>query len=78
MKPPITHQWGNAVVTIQFADITNEERQRRIEHEIKPALAQFGRSALAAGIELNNEDKKQNGKGTERFKKFAEKNGPAG
>lgn len=48
----VTKQYGNAIVTVVFADITPEERQRRIEHEIKPALARFGRAAVAAGVDL--------------------------
>lgn len=48
----VTKQYGNAIVTVVFADITPEERQRRIEHEIKPALARFGRAAIEAGVDL--------------------------
>lgn len=48
----VTKQYGNAIVTVVFADITPEERQRRIEHEVKPALARFGRAAIAAGVDL--------------------------
>lgn len=47
-----TAQYGNATVTVIFADITPEERQRRIEREVKPALARFGRAAIAAGVDL--------------------------
>ena len=48
----VTKQYGNATVTVVFADITDEERQRRIEHIVKPALARFGRAAIAAGVDL--------------------------
>ncbi len=48
----VTKKYGHATVTVVFADITPEERQRRIEHEVKPALARFGRAAIAAGVDL--------------------------
>lgn len=59
MKPPVTHQYENALVTIHFAQLSQEERRRRMEMEIKPALAQFGRAALAAGMELEIDREKE-------------------
>ena len=56
MKPAVTHQYGNALVTIHFADLSEGERQRRMERGIRPSLAQFGRAALAAGIEPEARD----------------------
>lgn len=48
----VTKQYGNCIATVIFADITPEERQRHIEHVVKPALARFGRAAIAAGVDL--------------------------
>lgn len=48
----VTKQYGNAIVTVVFADITDEQRQRHIENVVKPALARFGRAAIAAGVDL--------------------------
>lgn len=55
----VTKQYGNAIVTVHFANITDEERQRRIEHIVKPALARFGRAAIAAGVDLEAYSREQ-------------------
>ena len=47
-----TYKIGNVTVIVHDADITPEERQRRIEKEVKPALAAFGRTAYERGIDL--------------------------
>lgn len=47
-----TAVYGNAIVRVHFPDITPEERERRIEHEVKPALARFGRAAMERGFDL--------------------------
>lgn len=41
-----------AIVRVHHADITPEERERRIEKTVKPALAKFGRAAMERGIDL--------------------------
>ena len=48
----VTGVYGNAIVRVHFPDITPEERERRIEHEVKPALAKFGRAAYERGFDL--------------------------
>lgn len=48
----VTAVYGNAIVRVHHPDITPEERERIIEHEIKPALARFGRAAIERGCDL--------------------------
>lgn len=44
---------GAAIVRVHRPILDDAERTRRIEQEVKPALAAYGRAAFAAGIDLS-------------------------